>query len=286
MLTEFMRNVQFDTLFQNRSYAFAHTNAYVGLFTADPTSSGDQTNEVGAAEYNRVQPTWDTVDADTETITGTVDFPEATSSWGSVSHVALLDASSGGNMMAYEPLGTPLSITSGDQVSLQPNDLTATVTFDAGTALGEDTVYREYRQGILLESVLHGGTLGPHQSWAGLNGSQGDDGSPGSFTQEPDPLVASQYARLPVQWTVVGNNPLQIANVKDLAWVAQNTDDAEDSWRLANRAFMLVNDQIPNSSGDGAPGTRGWYKINGPTYANTSPGEILKIVAGSLILTF
>jgi len=147
-------------------------------------------------------------------------------------------------------------------------------------------VYQEYRQDILLESVLHGGTLGPHESWAALNGSQGDDGSPGSFTQEPDPLAASQYARIPVQWAVVGSDPLQISNTKDLMWVAQNTNDAEDTWRLANRAFMLVNDSTPNSSGDGAPGTRGWYKINGPTYTDTSPGETLKIAAGSLVLTF
>ncbi len=279
MLTEFMRAIQFDTLFQNRTFVFAHSDAYVGLFTTDPGDAGDQSGEVSAGEYNRVQPTWTTVDADTETIVSTVSFAEATSTWGTITHVGLLDASSGGNMLAYEPVS--FLVESGDQVVLDPDKLTATVTFDTGTGLGEDTVYAEYRQKILLESVLHGGTLGPHQSFAGLNGSQTGDGSPGSFISEPDPAVAVGYARLPMQWAAVGSNPLQISNVNELAWVVQNVDGATNSWKFANRAVMLVNDGVPRSSS-----TRGWYRINGATLDPPSPGETLKIAAGALVLTF
>lgn len=284
-VTEFLRAIQFDTLFQNRSYAFAHTNAYVGLFTADPGDAGDQSNEVSAGEYNRMQPTWDTVNADTETIASEVNFPIATSTWGTITHVGLLDASSGGNMMAYEILSSSIDIESGDEVSLQPNVLTTTVTYDTGLDFGEDAPYAEYRQKILLESVLHGGTLGPHQSFAGLNGTIGGSGEPGSFSQEPDPQVANGYLRIPVQWTVVGDNPLTIANVNDLQWVVGSASSAEDSWRLANRAVMLVNDVVPNKSNDGAPGTRGWLRMNGSTNDDVLGGETLKVVAGSMIVT-
>lgn len=285
-LTEFMRVVQYDTLFRNVSFTFNHTNAYVGLFTADPGHAGDQSNEVSGGSYTRVQPTWDPVTSDSESITSAIDFPTATASWGTVTYVGLLDAATGGTMLAYEVLGTPIDVDIDDLVRLDTGSLTATVTFDGGFLRGEDTVFQEYRQTVLLEAVLHGGTLGPHKSWAGLLTTSSVSGAPGGFFAGVDPGLADGYEHIQVQWEIVSNNPLTIRNVNALIWTCQNVNVAADGWRLANRAVMLVDDEVPNMNNDGAPGARGWMRVNGPTFDFMTPLDVLSVKAGAWVVTF
>jgi len=286
-LTTFMKSFQYNTLFKGGAYTFAHTDAYVGLFTADPTETGDQTNEVSGGSYARVQPTWDTVVLDVESITSDIDFPTATASWGTISHVALLDASTGGNMLAFQPVPSTPTVDNGDTVRLATGTFTSTVTFDAGSSAGEDRPYEEYRRHVLLQSVLHGGTVGPRTVWAGLSAIHGDTGAPGSFTSELDVDVAVGYLRKVIDWTVETSNPLVISNTSELLWTVGNTGTA-GSWTQAGENLILVDDATPNKGGDGAPGTRGLTKISGsaPQPENMSPGDEISVPAGALQVTF
>ena len=52
----------------------------------------------------------------------------ATGSWGSVTYVALCDASTTGNIIAYAELGTPISVSQYDTVIFKPGDLYITLT--------------------------------------------------------------------------------------------------------------------------------------------------------------
>lgn len=289
-LTTFMKNFQFNTLFKGGAYTFAHTDAYVGLFTADPTETGDQSNEVTGGSYARVQPTWDTVAIDIESITSEIDFPTATASWGVISHCALLDASTGGNMLAFQPVPTPPTVDDGSTVRLGVGTFRSTVTFDAGDEAGEDRPYQEYRRHVLLQSVLHGGTVGPRTVWVGLSAIHGDTGAPGSFTGELDSEVAVAYLRKAIDWTVETSNPLVISNASELLWTVGNVGTA-GSWTRAGENLILVDDATSNKGGDGAPGSRGLSKISGSALPaevpdNMSPGDVIKVPAGALQVTF
>jgi len=107
--------------------AYTAPTIYVGLSTADP---GD--DEAGLAEpsgngYARV--TTAAGDWNAATAAGLIDnlnaltFPEASGSWGTVTHFALFDAATLGNMLAHGTLGTPQAIVSGNTPSFAAGEL-------------------------------------------------------------------------------------------------------------------------------------------------------------------
>jgi hypothetical protein len=56
-----------------------------------------------------------------------VTFPQATASWGTVSHIGLLDALSSGNLLMHTPLTTSRAIESGDILKISTGNLTASL---------------------------------------------------------------------------------------------------------------------------------------------------------------
>ena len=82
-------------------------NIFIALYTTDPTES-DSGTEVSGGAYARVRVSGTTAwgapaNGDTEN-TGIITFTTATAAGGTVKHVAIRDASSGGNMLYYGPL--------------------------------------------------------------------------------------------------------------------------------------------------------------------------------------
>lgn len=55
--------------------------------------------------------------------TGTITFPQATASWGTVNGVALVTASTAGSVIWYGDLSSPKTVNSGDTVSFAAGDL-------------------------------------------------------------------------------------------------------------------------------------------------------------------
>ena len=93
---------------------------YVSLHTANPTDAGTGT-EVSGGSYARVNvPPLDanwSAGTPTDGITSNVNaitFPAPSANWGVITHCALWDAVSGGNMIAYATLTTPKTVNSGD----------------------------------------------------------------------------------------------------------------------------------------------------------------------------
>ncbi len=52
-----------------------------------------------------------------------IEFPEASGAWGTVTHFALFDAASGGNLLAHGALAQAKAIGSGDSVRFAAGDL-------------------------------------------------------------------------------------------------------------------------------------------------------------------
>lgn len=93
---------------------------YVALFTAAPSDAGGGT-EVSGGAYARValQPldaNWTAPDA-TGGLTDNavaITFPAPTANWGTVSHFAIFDRLTGGNMLIWKALTTAKTINNGD----------------------------------------------------------------------------------------------------------------------------------------------------------------------------
>lgn len=85
---------------------------YIGLFTDAPSESGTGT-ELSGSGYARQSATF-TVSGDTASNSGAIEFPEATGSWGTITHAAVFDAVTGGSMIAKGALTASKTIGSGD----------------------------------------------------------------------------------------------------------------------------------------------------------------------------
>ena len=60
--------------------------------------------------------------------TSAVEFPTATGTWGTITHTAVLDAASGGNMLAETALTASKPIASGDVFRFQAGEFDITLT--------------------------------------------------------------------------------------------------------------------------------------------------------------
>lgn len=104
------------------------TQTYIGLFASDAgLESNDLASaaEISGAGYARVQaaPSLWTAPSDGATSNDSeIIFPTATGTWGNVSHVAILDAATNGNVLLWAPLNVTKEITAGDSFRILPND--------------------------------------------------------------------------------------------------------------------------------------------------------------------
>ena len=100
---------------------------YVALFTSDPTDTGAAGTEVSGFGYTRTAVTF-SVTGDTASNTAGVEFPAATGGdWGTVSHIGIMDASSGGNMIIHSALTVAKAISDGDVFRIPTADLDVTL---------------------------------------------------------------------------------------------------------------------------------------------------------------
>ena len=102
------------------------TSWYVGLFTSDPTETGAAGTEVSGGSYARTAVTFSITD-NAATNSAAIEFPEATASWGTITHIGVMDASSGGNMIVHSALSASKTIASGDVFRINAGDLDITL---------------------------------------------------------------------------------------------------------------------------------------------------------------
>jgi len=113
-----------DHVFANNAYT-SPSSVYVGLFTTSPAEDGSGT-EVSGGSYARQSASF-TVTGNTATTNAVIEFPTATATWGTVTHIGIYDASSAGNLLAYAALTTSKSIASGDVFRIPSGDIDITL---------------------------------------------------------------------------------------------------------------------------------------------------------------
>jgi len=104
------------------------TVVQLALSTADPLDTGAGLAEPAGSGYTRVSVVGNfTVTAGVATNTAAIIFPLATGSWGTLTHFAILDASSGGNLLVHGALSGSLAIGANDLVVFAIGALSVTV---------------------------------------------------------------------------------------------------------------------------------------------------------------
>ena len=115
------------------NYVFTATSVtrptawYLALFTSNPAedASGTEVSTSGTA-YARQSASF-TVSGNTASNSAAIEFPTATASYGTVSHVGVFTASSGGDLVAYAALSTSKAIDTGDVFRVPSGDLDITL---------------------------------------------------------------------------------------------------------------------------------------------------------------
>jgi hypothetical protein len=127
-MTDYLENKLIDWLLRAQSFT-PPTDLYIALFTAAPADAGGGT-EVSGGSYARVQVTsalaaWAGTQSagSTTASSGTggqtsnnaaVAFPAPTANWGSITHFAIMDAASSGNMLFWGALSVAKTVNNGD----------------------------------------------------------------------------------------------------------------------------------------------------------------------------
>jgi predicted metal-binding membrane protein len=115
-----------DHVFGGAAYT-APATLYLSLHTANPDEdgSGAEVSTSGTA-YAR-QTVAFSVTGNTATTTSAVEYPVATANYGTVTHVAIYDASTAGNLIAYAALTSSKAIETGDVFRVPAGDLDITL---------------------------------------------------------------------------------------------------------------------------------------------------------------
>ena len=111
-----------------RDVAWTEFAAYVALFTVAPSDAGGGT-EVSGGSYARQLAGLTAAAGAGGTTSNAADitFPTATGDWGTVTHIAIMDADSGGNMIMHSVIDVEKIIGTGDVFKISAGDLDVTV---------------------------------------------------------------------------------------------------------------------------------------------------------------
>jgi hypothetical protein len=124
-MSDFLENALINATLRNTTYT-SPADVYVGLFTTDPTDDGSGT-EVSGGSYAREIATFAAPSNGSSSTNADVQFPQATANWGVVTHFAIFDALSGGNMLYHGILTAAKDIETGDVFKIASGNLTVTL---------------------------------------------------------------------------------------------------------------------------------------------------------------
>lgn len=109
--------------------SFTMPSVWIALFTAAPSDAGGGT-EVSGGSYARKSTAgadWTAASSGATSNANVITFVTPSGSWGTVTHFALMDASTAGNMLAWSALTTPQAVGTGNVVSFAVGDLDITL---------------------------------------------------------------------------------------------------------------------------------------------------------------
>jgi len=128
--SNYYENKIIDHMLRGQSFT-PPTTIYLALFISPVTDSeleqGTLTHEVSGNGYARQPITLTTASNGQAENAENIEFPAATGDWGTVTHVAIMDAQTGGNVLMYSAIDTPKTVGTNDIFRVNAGDLKVTV---------------------------------------------------------------------------------------------------------------------------------------------------------------
>lgn len=124
-MSNYLENALVNATLRNTSYT-SPTTVYLALYTSDPTDA-DSGTEVSGGSYARQSITFGAPSNGVSTNSAAIEFPQATGSWGTITHVGIRDALTTGNLLYHTPLDVSKAIASGDIFKIAIGSLSVTL---------------------------------------------------------------------------------------------------------------------------------------------------------------
>jgi hypothetical protein len=122
--SNYLENKILDHVLTATAYSQPSTR-YLALFTANTgLESNSPSAEVSGGSYARQAITFAAASSGASASNATVTFPAASASWGTITHIAVMDASSSGNVLFWGAVTTSKTIDSGDTFQVTSGNLT------------------------------------------------------------------------------------------------------------------------------------------------------------------
>jgi len=123
--SDYYENKVIDHMLRNQAFTPPST-VYVGLYTAAPTDAGGGT-EVSGGSYARQAVTLAAASNGATQNSADITFPTATADWGTIVAAGLFDASTAGNLLAWNNLTASKTVNNGDTFKITAGSLTISV---------------------------------------------------------------------------------------------------------------------------------------------------------------
>jgi hypothetical protein len=120
-MSNYLEDALINAVLRNTSYT-SPTTTYLALYTSDPTDA-DTGTEISGGSYARQAITFGAPSNGTSTNSAAVEFPQATADWGIISHVAIRDAVTSGNLLFHTALDASKTINNGDVFKITTGNL-------------------------------------------------------------------------------------------------------------------------------------------------------------------
>jgi hypothetical protein len=124
-ISDYLENALINAVLRNVPYT-SPSAVYLALFTSDPTDANAGTEVTGGA-YQRQQITFGTPNNGMVSNSNEILFPVATANWGTITHIGIFDAATGGNLLFYGAVTTSKTISTNDQLKINAGDISITL---------------------------------------------------------------------------------------------------------------------------------------------------------------
>ena len=124
-LSNFAEDNLLDHILGTASYTSPGT-VYLGLFTSDPGDDNSGT-EVSGGGYARKSIGFNASSGGSASNSSTVSWTASGGDFGTVTHIALFDASTAGNQLMHAALNSSKTIVDGDTIEFAAGDITWTL---------------------------------------------------------------------------------------------------------------------------------------------------------------
>lgn len=122
--SDYLENKLLDHTLRNTAYT-QPSALYVGLFTADTgLEANSPSAEVSGGSYARKAATFAAASGGSASTSATITFDAATANWGTITHVAVMDAATAGNVLFYGAVTSSKTIETGDTFQISSGNLT------------------------------------------------------------------------------------------------------------------------------------------------------------------